>query len=195
MALSSDDILLDNIKEALALYQRSLVWATTAALSGGLITLALRDPNAPPVALLSGTLSAPVAWAIAQALYVVFGSLAYAALRRYQAALEALNPPEDILKAIRMFPSFATLPGSFFRLGFVWLPLIVTIASWAVELLREHRSANATPLDMGWFFGLGIVATILVAPYAAILVCLRDLRTWQPRAKAASTETAVSRTL
>jgi len=55
MALSRDDILLDNIKEALALYQRSLVWATTAALSGGLITLRLRDPNPEPIPILFGT--------------------------------------------------------------------------------------------------------------------------------------------
>src|SRR5262245_65372340 len=118
------------------------MWASTAALSGALISLTLTDPKAPPVAVLTGVVSAPIAWAIAQALYIVFGALAYAALNRYKRALDALNPCEDIFKAIQLYPSLATLPGRFFRLGSVWMPMLVTLASWASELHRENHGWN-----------------------------------------------------
>jgi hypothetical protein len=180
MAISKDAILLDNIKEALALYQRSLVWATTAALSGLLLAIRLREPTPDPVPVLSGTLSAPVAWAIAQALYLVFGALAFSAIRRYQLALTALNPSEEILQAIRLYPSLATLPGRFFRLGSVFVPPLATGASWTIELLREHSTAPPTRpelVDRNVFYCAHTAGTILgysrfsqriaSAPYAA----------------------------
>src|SRR5262245_523033 len=179
MALSRDEILLDNIKEALALYQRSLMWATTAALSGGLITLTLEDPNAPSVALLTGVVSAPVAWAISQALYIVFGALAYSALNRYKRALDALNPSDDIFTAIQMCPSLATLPGRFFRLGSVWMPMLVTLASWAFELHRENHGWNMP--DGGSWLGLVVLVGVLVVPYVAILTLLNEIRVWKAR--------------
>jgi len=46
VSISRDTILLDNIKEALPLYRRSLVWATTSALSGLLIAIDLRESAA-----------------------------------------------------------------------------------------------------------------------------------------------------
>ena len=178
MTISKDDILLDNIKEALALYQRSLVWATTAALSGLLIAIRLREPTPEPVPVLSGTLSAPVAWAIAQALYVVFGALAFSAIRRYLSALTALNPSEDILQAIRLYPSLATLPGRFFPLGSVLVPPAATAASWTIELLREH--SRSPPSDRSWWVGMFFTALVLLAPYLGIGATLRELRQWSP---------------
>jgi len=177
MSLSRDDILLDNIKEALALYQRSLVWATTAALSGGLITLRLRDKNPPAISILFGTLSAPVAWFLAQVVYVVFGALAFGALERYRRSLEELNPSPEIFDAIQLFPSLATLQGRFFRLGSVLLPLLVTYISWIVEMVSE----GSQPLDVYTVIGGLFVATILLTPYAAILLLLRTLRKWRPK--------------
>lgn len=174
MAISKDAILLDNIKEALALYQRSLVWATTAALSGLLIAIRLREPTPEPIPVLSGTLSPPVAWAIAQALYLVFGALAFSAIRRYQLALTALNPSEEIFQAINLYPSLATLPGRFFRLGSVFVPPLATGASWTIELLREHSTAPAP--DRSWWIGMLVTALILLAPYWGILASLRELR-------------------
>jgi hypothetical protein len=174
MTLSKDAILLDNIKEALALYQRSLVWATTAALSGLLLAIRLREPTPEPIPVLSGSLSAPVAWAVAQALYLVFGALAFSAIRRYQLALAALNPSEDIFEAISLYPSLATLPGHFFRLGSVFIPPLATAASWTIELLREH--STSPPSDRNWWIGMFVVASILVAPYFGILASLRELR-------------------
>ena len=178
MTISKDAILLDNIKEALALYQRSLVWATTAALSGLLIAIRLRGPAPEPIPVLSGTLSAPVAWAIAQALYLVFGALAFSAIRRYQDTLTALNPSKDILQAIRLYPSLATLPGSFFRLGSVLVPPLATGASWTIELLREH--AGSPPPDGAWWVGMLATAALLLSPYIGILVSLRRLRQQPP---------------
>lgn len=180
MTISKDAILLDNIKEALALYQRSLVWATTAALSGFLIAIRLREASPEPIPILSGTLSAPIAWTIAQALYVVFGALAYSAIRRYQSALTALNPSEDILQAIRLYPSLATLPGRFFRLGSVLVPPTATGASWTIELLREHSRSPSS--EWSWWLGMLFTALILLAPYLGILVSLRELRKWSPPA-------------
>ena len=175
MALSREDILLDSIKEALSLYQRSLIWAITAALSGALITFTLQNPDAPAVPVLSGTLSAPLAWGIAQVLYVVFGALAFSALRRYRLALESLAPAPAIRSAIQFYPSLATLPGRFFRLGSVLLPLLVTWSSWSVEIVRE-RHGGGFPREMSWWFGLLLVFAILLFPYAGILRELRDIR-------------------
>jgi len=179
MTISKDAILLENIKEALALYQRSLVWATTAALSGLLIAIRLREPTPEPIPILSGTLSAPIAWAIAQALYLVFGALAYSAIRRYQSALTALNPAEDILNAIRLFPSLATLPGRFFRLGSVLVPPLATGASWTIELLREHSTSPSS--DWSRWVGMLVTACLLLAPYLGILASLREVRRWSPQ--------------
>ncbi len=176
MPIERDAILLDNIKEALALYQRSLVWGTTAALSGLLIAIRLREPAPEPIPVLSGALSAPLAWAIAQALYVVFGALALSAIRRYKAALAALRPTPDILEAIRLYPSLATLPGRFFRLGSVLVPLLATGGSWAVELLREHSKSTSSADDGPFWIGLLVTTLVLVSPYLAILVSLKDVR-------------------
>jgi hypothetical protein len=179
MTISRDAILLDNIKEALAMYQRSLVWAITAALSGLLVAWNLRNATPDPVHVLTGTLSLPSAWSIAQVLYLVFGALAYSAIRRYLLALTALNPTEEILQAIRLYPSLATLPGRFFRIGSVLVPPVATGTSWTIELLREH-SASSPSLDMGGLFGLLWLSLILLAPYIAILTSLRALRLWTP---------------
>jgi hypothetical protein len=177
MTLSREDILLDNIKEALSLYQKSLVWATTAALSGGLITLRLREPNPEPIPILFGALSAPVAWFLAQVVYVVFGALAFGALERYRRALQNLNPSPEIFDAIQLFPSLATLHGRFFRLGSVLLPLLVTFASWIVEMIREGPPPVTGPIVLGGT----LIAAVLLAPYAAILSLLRSLRLSGPK--------------
>ena len=175
MPVSREEILLDSIKAALSLYQQSLIWGITAALSGALIALTLREPSAPAVPVLAGALSAPVAWAIAQVLYVVFGALAFAALRRYRVALESLAPSAEIRSAIALYPSLATLPGRFFRLGSVLLPMIVTCTSWTIELVREHRGAGF-PTEMSFWGGVVVIFPILLGPYGGILHELRDIR-------------------
>ena len=180
MAISREDILLDNIKEALALYQRSLIWGTTAALSGGLLTLRLRDPSAPPVPVLTGVLSASVAWVVAQGLYILFGALAYASLKRYVLALEALAPSEEVLQAIQLYPSLATFPGRVFRLGSVLLPLIVTLVAWGFELQRENGGWLLR--DASDWIGLVLLVLLLVTPYALILNLLKTVRVWKARA-------------
>ena len=175
MSLSRDAILLDNIKEALALYQRSLVWGTTAALSGLLIAIRLFwGPTPDPIPVLSGTLSAPLAWIIALVLYLVFGALAFTAIRRYQVALAALNPSAEILEAIRLYPSLATLPGRFFRWGSVLVPSLAAVASWIIELLREHSTSSTRAIG---FVLIGLPVTILLLlPYLGILASLREVR-------------------
>ena len=179
MTLARDDLLLDAIKESLSLYQRSLVWATTAALSGLLLTQRLGGVSTDKVELLNGSVSVSVAWYLAQLLYLIFGALAFSAIRRYHGALKLLNPAPDILEAIRLFPSLATQPGRFFRLGSVILPLGATCASWTIEIVREVRG-GVTMMDAHWYLG-GIVTTaILIWPYLGILRTLRELRLWMP---------------
>jgi len=183
VSISRETILLDSIKEALALYQRSLVWATTSALSGLLIALGLQQSAADRIPILTGRLSAPTAWAIAQALYLVFGALAVSAIRRYHLALIALNPPSEILAAIRLYPSLATLPGRFFRLGSVLVPPLATIASWTLELVREHSRQAFSP-DLSWWLGMVMLTILLLAPYSGILFSLREIRIWKPQPSA-----------
>jgi hypothetical protein len=143
-----------------------------------LITNRLQQNAADSVEVLHGTVSAPLAWFIAQVLYVVFGALALSGIRRYYQALVLLNPSTEILGAIRLFPSLATQPGRFFRLGSVFLPVAAAVASWIIELAREHQSG--AQLTVEWFMGLALVGAVILFPYAGILYTLRALRLLSP---------------
>jgi len=170
MSVARDDILLQNVYESLALYQRSLVWATTAALSGCLLVFKLRDSNPAPVEVLYASITAPTAWLVAQAVYLIFGFLAGAAIRQYRAALEALDPPDDVREAIGMYPSLATLPGGFFCYGSALLAPIATVVSWILEVRREG-GIHEQP-----FLAVPILAALLLGPYIDILTMLYGTR-------------------
>ena len=59
MALDRDAILVDNLRGALDLYQRSLVWSMTAAAAFFVLTLSLGDPTFASVSVLYVQLSGP----------------------------------------------------------------------------------------------------------------------------------------
>ena len=172
MPLFRDEILLDNIKASLSLYQLALIWASTAALSGLLIAVRLWSSTPGPVPILSGEISAINAWGVAQVLCLVFGGLALSAIRRYRTSLEELSPPFEIHKAILLYPSLATLPSSFFKIGSVLLPPIATTISWIVEFRREWQHTPSQERQWGWIIG---AAFLILIPYIGILGTLRAL--------------------
>src|SRR5688572_14598739 len=139
MALDRDEILVANLRSSLDLYQRSLVWAMTAAAAFFVLTFSLGDPSS-RVSVLYGTVSGPAAWFIALALFFVLGVLAGSALRNAEAVIAEMHVDDKVLAAALLHPSLATTANGFIRVGtVVFCPIIVWIAfGW--ELYRESAT-------------------------------------------------------
>jgi hypothetical protein len=165
MALDRDAILVDNLRGALDLYQRSLVWSMTAAAAFFVLTLSLGDPKFPSVSVLYGQLSGPAAWFVALALFLVLGILATSALSNAEAILTRLSPEPELLEALLLYPSLATNPNGFVRIGSVMFPPIAVLLGFGLELRREW---TGEPHDAAWWFGLALFVVLIGAPYAAI---------------------------
>lgn len=83
MSLDRDAILLDNLRASLDLYQRSLVWAMTAAAAFFVLTLSLGDLIAFAIELQrEAASSAPrsAAWWLGLLMFVVLVAAPYAAI-------------------------------------------------------------------------------------------------------------------
>ena len=112
MALERDNILVDNLRESLNLYQRSLVWAMTAAAVFFIFSLSLDNKTMRSVSILYGEVSRPIAWMLAMGFSFVLGLLAGSALVNAKATLSRLSKLEgvhhDVLDDILLYPSLAT---------------------------------------------------------------------------------------
>jgi hypothetical protein len=166
MALDEDTILLENFRESLQLYQRALVWAMTAAAAFFLLTLSLGDPQPASISILYGRLSGPAAWVIAMGMFVVLGILAGSSLSNAEAALAKLRVGTEIREAILLYPSLATTPNGFVRIGTVLLSPAVVMIGFGLELYRE--SDVSAPRGVAWGLGLLMWVMLVVAPYASI---------------------------
>jgi len=176
MSISRDQILLDNVKASLDLYQRSLTWGITASLSAALLALRLRSGTGPSVSLLTTQISAGPAMLIAIGLTLLFGAFAYFALRRYIEAMEGLSPnfSEDatLLNAILLNPSLAT-SNRFFSIGSALVPIFVTIFTWIIDIPRERQDTSGSDW-VGYFIWM----LVFIAPYASIVLTLVRLPRW-----------------
>jgi len=94
MALERDAILIENLRESLSLYQRSLVWAMTAGAAFFILSFSLADPKMPSIPVLYGELSRPVAWYVAFGLFFVLGILAGSALQNVEVTLSKMKEPK-----------------------------------------------------------------------------------------------------
>ena len=172
MALDHDVILVENFRESLDLYQRSLVWAMTASSAFFVLTLSLGDSRFPSVSVLYGQLSGPVAWFVALGLFFVLGILAGSALQSAEAALARLNVESKMAAAILLYPSLATNSNGFVRVGTVLFSPIVVLIAFGLELRREWDGTVAR--DVWWWFALLLFLVLVAAPYVGIVVRVRN---------------------
>ena len=168
MALERDSILVENLRESLNLYQRSLVWAMTASAAFFVLTLTLGDSTVPPVSVLYGRLSGPAAWFIALGLFFVLGILAGSALRNAQAVLAKLRLDQDMTQAVLLYPSLATNPTGFVRIGTVVFPPLTVLIAFAIQLRREFDGTFERGIE--WWLGLVLFVVFTAAPYLDIAV-------------------------
>jgi hypothetical protein len=168
MTLRSEAILLDGMREALALYQRSLMWAITASLSSILLSPRFRAPSATTVEVLWGHLSLPVAWLLSVLLFFIFSALAVSAIRRARQILVRLAPEKPVLDAIMLFPSLATLSSGFFRIGSVVLPPLALLIGMWLELSWERARSDTDETFWLWF-GVLVIVMLVLLPYSIIL--------------------------
>jgi hypothetical protein len=177
MALERDKILADNLRESLNLYQRSLVWAMTAAAAFFIITFSLRNPTAPSVSILYGELSRPAAWMLAFALSIVLGVLAGSALGNAKATLSRLSTVEgvnqDALDDILLYPSLATNANGWVRFGTILFSPVTVLIGFSVELNRELASGARMESETG--LGIAFLIIIIAAPYISIAVQVKKL--------------------
>src|SRR5262245_61026979 len=134
MALERDKILLDNLREALKVYQLAVWWSISVSAAFFLVSLRLGDPDRPPLKFPFGDLSVSVAWFVALALFFVFGGYALNAINRATALLGILKPPEDVREAIALIPSLATNPNGFYRVGTVLICPAIFLLAFGIEL-------------------------------------------------------------
>ena len=183
MPLDRENILADNLKESFVLYQRSIVWAMTASATFFMITLTFGEETIPSVSVLYGKLSGPTAWYLALVLFFVLGILAGSALKNAEAVLleleagfegsEESQMDDGALQALLFFPSLATNPNSFVRIGTALLSPIVILVGFGMQLLRELPTSQTR--DIWWWSGLVVFVLLVTAPYAGIV-----WRLWVP---------------
>ena len=177
MALERDEILADNLRESLNLYQRSLVWAMTAGAAFFIFSLSLGNPMMPSVPILYGELSRPFAWTLALGLSWVLGILAVSALQNANAVLSRLSKLEgvnrDVLDDILLYPSLATTTNSLIRFGTIFFSPVVVLIGFSLEISREW--AGGAHKNPSWWVGLAIFVVIITAPYVGIATQVRRL--------------------
>jgi len=178
MALERDEILVGNLRESLNLYQRSLVWAMTAAAAFFIFSLSLGNATMPSVPILYGEVSRPVAWMLAMGLSFVLGLLAGSALVNAKATLSRLSKLEgvkpDVLDDILLYPSLATNAYKWIRIGTALFPPVVILIGFGLQVSREwSRVAHNNPI---WWLSLALFVMIIGAPYVVIAIQVRELR-------------------
>lgn len=178
MALERNVILVDNLRESLNLYQRSLVWAMTAAASFFILSFSLNDPKTASIPVLYGELSRPVAWYVAFGLFFVLGILAGSAIQNAGAILSKMGAAEpkveqNVLEAALLYPSFATSSSDFIRTGTVLFSPLAVLIAFGLQLRREYM--GVTRFSAGAWITLIVFVVLIVIPYARILQ-----RVWKP---------------
>jgi len=171
MSLDRDTILVENFRQSLDLYQRSLVWAMTASAAFFILSLNLGDPQFSTVSVLYGRLSGPAAWFVSLALFFVLGILAGSALHSAKTVRARFAAPSDIVEAVLLYPSLATNAYGVVRVGTVLFSPVVVLIGIVIELRREWPGSNGH--DLSWWLTLAAYVILLVAPYGRIAFLLR----------------------
>ena len=123
--------------------------------------------------MLYGRLSGPAVWFIALGLFFVLGMLADSALINAEAVLAKLGLEHDLLQAVLLYPSLATNPIDFVRIGTVAFSPLTVLAAFALELRRE---SGTFARGVEWWGGLLLFVGLVLLPYSDIA-----RRVWRQR--------------
>jgi hypothetical protein len=168
--MSPQDVLAENLKEALKQAHRHLVFATSAAL----FLLLLAAGEAPPTGLkgipiLEVEVDPGLARIIAAVAYFVSGYLALFAVFRARRIMWRLREWPELREAVLMYPSIPTTILRLFRMAALLLPVLLFLAATVPSTFKmEAQDAR------GWLLAI----LLLSAPY---VVLMRKL--WYPLAK------------
>jgi hypothetical protein len=170
MKLDRDAVLLDNFRKSLDLYQTSLVWSMTASAVFFLLTVNLHNPHNEPIKVLYGELSSTAAWFVALGLFWILGILAATALGNTEAVLEKMEVEGEDRVVLQLYPSLATVPSRFIRIG---AAIFSPIAVWIAFFIERHREPPFNG-SKEWV-GLIVFFLVTVGPYGVIA-----FRVWDP---------------
>ncbi len=178
MALERETILLENLRESLNFYQRSLVWGMTAAAAFFFVTLSLDNSATLTVPVVYGEVSRPAAWGIAFGLYYVLGILAASFLKNVKVILLKLKEVEpeiapDVLEAVLLYPSLATNISRSVRVGSALFPPTAIMIAFALRLYVEAGRGDGMKQETWWF--LPLLMLLMALPYLYIAK-----RVWHP---------------
>jgi hypothetical protein len=166
---SAEDILVDNLREALKDAHRQIVFGTGAALF--FLLLVIQDVwgggqgGAIVLPLVGVQADRSFAEIIAAVAYFIAGYLAYLAVSRVLRIKARLQSAPQLREAVLMYPSIPTLILTGARIGALLLPVVIFVGGFVPILVR-----------MGWTdetYGLAWVAVMLSAPY---ILLVRELR-------------------
>jgi hypothetical protein len=171
------NILIENFRECLRIYERCVVWALAASFSFLLFTLRLLGaaPNQIPttrIPVLFADLPLRVAWYIALGLYVLFGAFACLAIERAFVLIQKFSEEPKIAVALTLYPSVATQDARLIRLGAVLLPPIFALSAFALEMYREVGPSGSW-LHQPWL-GLLMLLALMLMPYGYLVYCAKD---------------------
>ena len=176
MPVEREAILIENIRGCLELYQRSIIWAMTAAAAFFLLSLRQFDSVQPTVPILYLELSSPAAYFVAFVLFILIGGFTLSAIRRAELNLSQLNLPLEMQEAVLLYPSLATSHNALFRVGTVLFSPVAVIAALGIEIYRTWEKLMAVKdimvrATIGW----ALLSLVILIIYGAIVQ-----RVWRP---------------
>ena len=175
MPIEPEAIQIENIRACLDLYQRSIIWAMTASAALFLLSWRQFDQVQPRVHLLYTEVNLFAAYFVALALFFLIGGFALSAIRRAELILSKLNLPDEIQRAVFFYPSLATNPNRFYRIGTVLFGPIAVLTAWGIEIYRTWGKLVAANIAMNAILGLGLAAIVILIIYGKIAK-----RVWHP---------------
>jgi hypothetical protein len=163
----AEDILAENLKEAIKRTQRHITFATSAALFLLLLVVhdwtkvAKKTIHVPIVGVETDRFMAEVIAALA---YFISGLLAYLAISRARIIMGRLKSSPEIREAVLMYPSVPTIVRTDMRMAALLIPVLLFLASTVPFLFL-------TKDDKWW--GLLLIIVMFSSPYIFLMRQLR----------------------
>ena len=171
MAHDLEAILLENLRECLAAYQRALLVAASMSATFLLFSLQIGRAAKSRVTLLNSEVSTQLAWLGVLAVFVVLGCyLVFLVnrLRTLASRLASLGLPMD---AVLLSSSSATMVTASARILAVVGPSLLVLVGLIIEIIREGH--GRTGEDRPWL-GMIVLCALVVSPY---LIAAYSMRT------------------
>ena len=164
-----EEILADNLKEALKEAQKRIVFGTGAALF--LLLLVVQDwwredgVKTIDVPIVGVSADRTLAGILAAVAYFISGYLASLAVGRAQRIIRRLDTLPQLREAVLMYPSIPTIITTVKRIAALFLPILIFIASSVLVLFMARDK------DIGW--ALLVITFLLSSPYILLIQQLR----------------------